>query len=250
MKFLIGKKTITATLTATALTFSGAALADFKVRAGLTSVNYKADITFSNKSVSANPTYNGVALGFTYITEGGTYIDLAPTLAQAGEAPSGWDSQKATRFDGTLVIGSSTVLDSGSTLSYYIGFKNGYTKFYFEDATDSTGYREQNLHSHGPITGLGYGYPLGDKGLLIANIGIGLNTATVAEKDIDTSSSENALGYSYSLGYTYPFSSSSGVTLDYKGNIYKFTMKQNTTNGPTQFDESWTLMGISGYMLF
>jgi hypothetical protein len=241
------KKTITLVcLCGAAALASQSAMAAVKVRGGATSNNY--ELQYDSGSTSYKHTtssFSGSALGLTFISDSGLYLDIASSNGKGDRKDRNSATGTFERTDTAIVLGSTSVTSGGSATNYYVGYKSGETKL-----GSTTNYFPQTFSGDGFVFGGGLGLPAGG-GTIGLSLGLGLmglkytvNGATTSTWDAD-----QAVGVSYGLGYTYPLTQNFGLSVDYKGNAYKYNF--NTTSGtPFSYGESFSTLSLLGYLTF
>ena len=237
---------------------SQSALADIKVRAGTSSVNYSAEMVLANKNFNRTADINGRLIGITFIRESGLYLDVSMSAGQtAGKYPhllGGAPADTTFHTDIAWVVGKAYVdEESGLAKSIFIGYKTSRTEI--DGPQVSNVPAAYKFNTSGLVVGGGISKPLEIGGSVGVNGGVGV-MRMIWEENYFAGTPTNAtsdLSYGYSLGasYTYPFSSAFGVALDYKTQSYN--LKFSTGTGPslpTTIVEKVSALGLSLYGQF
>ena len=239
---------------------SQSALADIKVRAGNSSVNYSAEMVLANKNFTRTEDFKGPLIGLTFIRDSGLYLDVSlPSGDKEGKYPyitggGTFPAPKSYRGDVAWVVGKAYVdEDSGLAKSIFIGYKTSRTEIDGPQVSGTPAVYKFN--TSGLVVGGGISKPLDIGGSVGVNGGVGVMRMIWEESYLNGTSTNSTsdLSYGYSLGasYTYPFSSAFGVTLDYKTQSYN--LKFSSGSGPslpTTIVEKVSALGLSLYGQF
>lgn len=243
---------------------SQTAQAEVKIRAGAASSTY----TLGGDYGPAKSSYSPKTLGLTFAADNGFYVDLAVsggTGEHDGWANFGTPAETFKRSDLALIFGASNLNpDNGIASTYYVGLKTGKTTlgankaviisswpYYAANPTEA--WSEETFTSTGIVFGGGASFPIasGRAGSVGVNAGLGLMGATW--KDNSTAGynvkAKTAVGFSFGVNYTYPITSSFGVSVDYKGNAYSYTFGEDTSN-PFKVNEKIGALGATVYAKF
>ena len=81
------------------------------------------------------------------------------------------------------------------------------------------------------------------------NLGLGLMGAKWQDTTGFDAKAKTAVGFSFGASYTYPITSSFGVTAEYKGNAYSYDLGK-TGGAPFTVKETISSLGVSLYAKF
>lgn len=242
---------------------SQSALADFRVRGGVSSTSYE----LGGDYIVGKSVYTPVNLGMTFAADSGLYVDLAVS-GGTGEH-DGWATANApttvcggtscgnlaapaesfSRSDAALIIGGSMLnQNNGIAGTFYGGVKSGTTTL----GAENTGlaWTEETFTTSGIVLGGGISFPIasGRAGAVGVNLGLGLMEATWEDTTGYNVKSKTAVGGSFGVSYTYPITSSFGIVADYKGNSYKYNFGDATV--PFNVTESINALTATAYFKF
>ncbi|MDP2805126.1 MAG: hypothetical protein Q8O24_04220 [Gallionellaceae bacterium] len=258
------KKIVLACLCGVAVLASQSAMASsLKVRGGVTNNSYTLDITPTPTAGNpyAESSYSGNSLGLTWLADDSSiYLDYAASSGSGdwtGKYTSGTTFTSAfTRADNAIVLGTNTITSGGSASSFYVGWKNGESNL--TRAPGAVTNPSLIFKTSGLIFGGGLGIPAAG-GTIGLSLGMGIMNgqydniakATITSTVYTTTSSQadNAIGFSYGIGYTYSFTPNIGVTVDYKGNAYKYTFDSGLSS-EWSLNESFTTTGATLFVKF
>ena len=247
------KSLLLSSLCIAAVLVSQTAQAEVKIRAGTGTSTY----TLSGDYGDATSKYTPISLGVTFAFDNGMYIDLAHTSGTGehdGWAWAGYPSEKFKRSETALTFGRSHVNENnGIAIGYYAGLKTGTTTLGAQNVPFFiASWMEETLTTSGVVLGGGASFPIasGRGGAIGVNLGIGFMGTTWEDDTGWNQTSDTAVGYSYGVSYTYPIIPNFGVTVDYKGNNYKYDF--GNILGKTAFtvNETITALGASVYVKF
>lgn len=228
---------------------SQTAQAEVKIRAGAGSSSY----SLGGDYITSEAKYNPKTLGLTYAADSGFYVDLAVsggTGTHDGWKSSGHPEETFKRSDLALIFGASNLNpDSGIASTYYAGLKTGKTTLGAQNVP--VAWNEDIFQTSGIVFGGGASFPVasGRAGSVGVNAGLGLMGATWKDDAGFNVKAKTAVGFSFGLNYTYPITSSFGVSVDYKGNAYSYTFGEDTAN-PFKVNEKIGALGATVYAKF
>jgi hypothetical protein len=246
------KLLLLASTCAVTMLITQAAVADIKVRAGISKVSYSTDMAAPTRTFSGSHDFRVPLIGATFISDTGWYVDAA--LATVNTPSNIYTDGTLTRKDGTVVVGKSETGDTGTSKSWYVGMKFGTTD---QDEQPVGGNRsEYSMNTTGLVFGGGFGIPLSVGGTVAMNAGLGIMQMQWREKYNGIFRSENrsgfSPGYSYGLSYNYPFNQTIGAVAEYKGQVYNYSFNGGGS-GPTKpssVSEKVTTISLSLYATF
>ena len=240
---------ISSVLVLAALT-SQSALADVRVRAGISSATYN----LGGDYITAKSNYTPVNLGLTFSGDSGMYVDLAGSSGTGkhdGWTSLGFPAENFKRTDAALTLGSSHVSDGGIGSVFYVGYKIGTTTLGAENA--GLAWTEETFKSSGLILGGGASLPIagGSAGSVGVNLGLGLMSATWQDTTGFNQKSKTKLGFSLGANYNFPISSHFGVIADLKYNSYSYKFDNpGFTPNPFTVNEKISSLGATLYAKF
>lgn len=227
---------------------SQTAQAEVKVRAGVASSSYE----LGGDYITAKSDYKPTNFGLTLASDSGLYLDLAVSSGTGkhdGWTNSGAPAEDFKRTDSALIVGSSTITESGNASTFYVGIKTGSTTLSAKN-NPFVLWNEETFDSAGFVFGGGAAFPIasGSGGSIGVNAGLGVMGATWKDDTGFNVKAKTAVGVSFGVNYTFPFTSNFGVVADYKYNSYSYDFGDTAT--PFKVNEKISAIGASLYAKF